>query len=167
MRAITGTDITDFHNGNADLLALTAEGHFTTLDHNDFPHGTPDTYDFATTHDGTEVQALLHRTTIDDEDWFPDALDDHGHLNPDTADEMAHIINSDGILPARTLKAKNADTAWRQATETATLRAAERATAIADIVDLTGNQSETARLLGLDQSTVNKIVQRSRATAGQ
>lgn len=168
MRAITGTDIVTFYNSGDDVLLLTADGHLTTIDDALDPTLTsprPSAYGFFTdASDGSELQVLLERTTITEGDWFPDALDDDGNLDPAVADEMAAIINNDGILPSRAAKAQNADKAWREAVEDANELAAVRAAAIADIVAITGNQSEAARLIGLDQSTVNKIVRRPGAT---
>lgn len=160
MRPITGTDIITFHKSGEDLLALTTGGQFTHLDEGDIASSS---YDYATTTDGAEVQILLQRDTITGGDWFDDALDDNGNLIPSVADEMADIINNDGILPSRVLGAQAANQQWKQAEDEAARRAAVRAHAVANVVAFAGdNQSQAARLLGLDQSTVNKLVKKSR-----
>lgn len=167
MRPIAGADIIDFYNGRDALLVLTADGEFTAIDYADVAYsplqGTrADAYTFITTEDGVRAQVLLERSTIDDGEWFPDALDDEGDLVPSIADEMAAIINNDGILPSRAMKAVDAGNAWKKATEEADRRAMERAHAVAEVVAYCGgNQSAAARVLGLDQSTVNKLVRKA------
>lgn len=166
MRPITGADIVEFHDGRADLLVLTADGEFTTIDQSDVvvgPARWAASYDDVVTGDGAEAQVLLTRADIDDGDRFPDALDGNGHLSDSVADEMAGIINADGILPGRVRKAVEAGEAWRKATEAADRLAMERAAAVAEVVAYCGgNQSHAARTLGLDQSTVNKLVKKAR-----
>jgi hypothetical protein len=160
MNPITATDIIDFHNGRADLLALTETGEFTHLDYNNVD-GRADAYSYTDTEDG-EVQILLERTTITDGEWFPDALDDDGNLIPSIAQEMAAIINQDGILPSRAAKAVEASKRWTAAVDHTNALALTRAAAVAEVVDIVGgNQSEAARVLGLDQSTVNKLVKKA------
>jgi len=156
MRPITGTDIIDFYNTRYGLLVLTADGEFDHLD------GEGSAYDFVTI-DDTEVQVLLERSTVEDGGWFPDALTEDGNLIPAVADEMAHIINNDGILPSRARKAIQAGEDWKKDEETAQQSAARRAAAVAEVVAYSGgNQSAAARTLGLDQSTVNKLVAKYR-----
>jgi hypothetical protein len=168
MRPITGTDIIDFHNGRYDLLVLTADGEFTHIDAGDVAASSYDdnratAYDFVTLDDDTEVLVLLERSTIEDGDWFPDALDDDGDLIPSVADEMADIINQDGILRSRALKAIHVGEHWKKADEAAKRLAAKRAAAVAEVVAYCGgNQSKAGRVLGLDQSTVNKLVAKHR-----
>ncbi|MFJ5952568.1 hypothetical protein [Streptomyces noursei] len=172
MRPITCADIIDFHSGRGDLLVLTSNGEFTSIDYSkvvgsSYQDNRATAYDFVTLDDDTEVQVqiLLERTTIDEGEWFPDALDDHGDLIPAVADEMANIINNDGILPSRCLKAVEAGEAWKKGTN---LLALERAKAVAEVVAYCGgNQSKAGRLLGMDQSTVNKLVKKTRTEAGQ
>lgn len=160
MRPITGTDIIDFHNTRYDLLVLTANGDFDYID------GQGGAYEFITTDDGDEVQVLLERSTIEDGEWFSDALDDEGDLIPAVADEMADIINQDGILPSRAAKAVQAGEDWKRDDEAAQKSAAFRAAAVAEVVAYCGgNQSEAGRVLGLDQSTVNKLVAKHRRAA--
>ncbi|MER6602536.1 hypothetical protein [Streptomyces parvus] len=167
MRPITGSDIIDFYNTRYDLLVLTANGEFDHIDFDavassSYDDGRATAYDFVTTEDG-EVQVLLERSTVEDGDWFPDALTDEGDLTPTAADEMADIINQDGILPSRTLKAIDAGKAWKAADEAAQQAAAGRAAAVVEVVAYCGgNQSKAGRLLGLDQSTVNKLVAKHR-----
>jgi transcriptional regulator with GAF, ATPase, and Fis domain len=162
MRLLTGTDIVDFHNGRDDLLVLTEAGEFVTLDHADLTDRT-DAYGLTTTHDDVVVTVLLERDTIDGGDWFPDALDDNGDLNPEAADEMAAIINNDAGLHARAAvqEIRNITAAWEQATAEADRLAAERARRIAQFAQTCGSQSAAARLLGIDQSTVNKLVKKA------
>ncbi|MFE7780339.1 hypothetical protein [Streptomyces nigrescens] len=166
MRPITGADIIDFHNGRDDLLVLTSDGEFTTINYSDVAYSPmserrADAYSFITTEDGDRAQVLLERSTIDEGEWFPDALDDNGDLIPSVADEMAAITNSDGILPSRALKAIEASKQWKKAEKETNRLALERAEAVADVVAYCGgNQSKASRLLGLDQSTVNKLVRK-------
>ncbi|MFE9250739.1 hypothetical protein [Streptomyces sp. NPDC007088] len=165
MRPITGNDITDFHNGSDDLLVLTATGEFSTTNYSDIANSSygdnrATAYDYVTLTDGTEVQVLMERSTIDDGEFFEDALDSEGRLIPSVAQEMADITNTDGILPGRLQKAHRANELWE--TETARL-AQERAKAVAEVVAFCGgNQSAAARAMGMDQSTVNKLVQKVR-----
>ena len=155
MRPITGA----FYNTRYDLLVLTADGEFDHID------GEGSAYEFITI-DDTEVQVLLERSTVEDGDWFPDALTDEGDLIPAMADEMASIINHDGILPSRALKAVQAGEDWKRDEDVAQRSAARRAAAVAEVVAYSGgNQSAAARTLGLDQSTVNKLVAKHRRAA--
>ncbi|MFD8626670.1 hypothetical protein ACFV4E_22765 [Streptomyces hygroscopicus] len=164
MRPITGTDIITFYNSSRDFLVLTADGSFTHIDKSDITDQTePTAYDCVDTEDG-EVQILLDASTITDGEWFEDALDDNDDLIPSVADEMADIINNDGILPSRVLGAQEANRQWKQADAEADRLAAVRAHAVAKVVAFAGgNQSQAARFLGLDQSTVNKLVKKSRS----
>ncbi|MGW5679209.1 hypothetical protein ACWEV4_29715 [Streptomyces sp. NPDC003860] len=165
MRPITGADVIDFHSGRDDLLILTSDGEFTTIDHSDIAYSAmngrrADAYSFIATEDGIDAQVLLERSTIDEGEWFPDALDDDGNLIPSFADEMADIINSDGILPSRVAAAGEAGKRWKEETNRL---AYERAKAVATVVAYCGgNQSRASHLLGLDQSTVNKLVKKVR-----
>ncbi|MFG2885722.1 hypothetical protein ACGFYV_26095 [Streptomyces sp. NPDC048297] len=167
MRPITGADVIDFYNGRDDLLVLTSGGEFTTIDYSDVAYSSmggrrADAYSFVATEDGDEVQVLLERSSIDEGEWFPDALDDEDNLIPSVADEMADIINSDGILPSRAMKAVEAGRQWKKAEEETNQLALERAKAVAEVVAFCGgNQSAAARLLVLDQSTVNKLVKKA------
>lgn len=156
MRPITGTDILNFHTSGDDLLVLTANGEFAHID------GEGNAYDYIQTDEG-EVQILLERTTITDGEFFPDALDEDGDLNPAIADEMAAIINADGILPGRVWKATEAGKAWEKAEQDTHRLAADRAAAVAEVAAFAGSQSAAARLLRLDQSTVNKLVKKANA----
>lgn len=168
MRPITGADILDFYSSRSDLLALTADGEYAHLEADDIVSSSYDdrratAYDFVTTADGAEVQILLARATIIEGEWFADALDDDGTLTPDTAVEMADIINSDGILPSRAAKAVEAGKAWEQSEKETNSLALARAFAVAEVAAYAGSQSAAARLLGLDQSTVNKLVKKAMA----
>lgn len=161
MRPITGADITDFYASGDDLLVLTADGEFAHID------GDGAAYDFVTAANGESVQILLERRTITDGEWFPDALDDDGNLIPAFAEEMAAIINNDGILPGRAMRAVAAGKAWEKSEQATNALAAARAAAVAEVAAYAGSQSAAARLLGLDQSTVNKLVKKAnRATVG-
>ena len=163
MRPITGTDIIDFHNTLHDLLVLTADGKFDHIDYTDVEDSRATAYDYAATKNG-QVQVLLERSTVEEGEWFPDALTYDGDLIPARADEMADIINGDGILPSRALKAVKASKSWNEAVNSTNRLALARATAVADVVDiLGGNQSEAGRVLNLDQSTVNKLVKKAKA----
>ncbi|MFE0699107.1 hypothetical protein [Streptomyces sp. NPDC058872] len=174
MHLLTGTDIINFHNGRDDLLILTTDGEFTTADHSAIvssPHkdGQATAYDLVVLDDGTEAQVMVARSTINEGDWFPDALGDDGHLNASVADEMAAIINTDagltGLLQIHEIRETTA--AWEKADQEANRLAGERAQRVAAFVQhCGGNQSEAARRLGLDQSTVNKLVRKAKgATA--
>lgn len=169
MRPITGADIIDFHNTRHDLLVLTSDGEFDHIDYSDVTHSLvqenrADAYSFITTKDAREVQVLLERSTIDDGEWFPDALNDSADLIPAVADEMADIINNDDILPSRAMKAVEAGKEWKRAEEKANQLASQRAQAVAEVVAYCGgNQSQAARILQLDQSTVNKLVKKAKS----
>ncbi|MES9804909.1 hypothetical protein [Streptomyces cinereoruber] len=167
MRLLTGADIVEFYNSRADTLAFNG---------NEYLHldavglsGTIEAYNTAATEDGDEVQILLTASTIKDGDWFPDALNDDGDLDTSVADEMAAIINTDagltGLLQIREIR--ETTTAWEKADQEANRLAAERAQRVAAFVQhCGGNQSAAARHLGLDQSTVNKLVRKAKgATA--
>lgn len=166
MQPITGTTVIDFYNTRYDLLVLTADGEFDHIDYSDVTDSSYDdsratAYDFVTTENG-EVQVLLERTTVEEGEWFPGALTGDGDLIPSAADEMAAIINNDGILPSRTLKAVEASKAWEEAEQTAKDLAAARAAAVNEVSAYAGSQSAAAIILGLDQSTVNKLVAKHR-----
>ena len=163
MRLLTGADIIDFHNGRNDILALTSDGEFVTLDRSDLT-GRTDAYGTTTTDDDVEVTVLLERETVGDGDWFPDALDDTGDLKPAVADEMAAIINNDAGLHAQAAvqEIRDVTAAWEKATAEADRLAAERARRIAEFARACGSQSHAARLLGIDQSTVNKLVKKAK-----
>lgn len=154
MRPLTGTDIIDFRNSRYDLLVLTAAGEFSHID------GEGSAYDFIETDDG-EAQILLEARAIAEGEWFPDALNDDGTLDISVADEMAAIITNDGILPSRALKAADAGTAWAESERTTNELAKARALAVAEVAAYAGSQTAAARILGLDQSTVNKLVRKA------
>ncbi|MCX4902322.1 hypothetical protein [Streptomyces sp. NBC_00892] len=171
MRPIIGTDVIAFYDSRCDLLVLTAAGEYNHVDRDAVTSssrsdGGATAYDYVTIgDDDSEVQVLLSRDSLIDGDWFPDALTDDGRLVPAVADEMAGIINQDGILPSRALKAVAAGEAWAEAERHATDLAARRAAAVAEVVAYCGNnQSKAGRLLGLDQSTVNKLMAKHRRT---
>ncbi|MFG3136080.1 hypothetical protein ACGFZA_07640 [Streptomyces sp. NPDC048211] len=165
MRPLTGTDVIDFYNSrDGGILSLSADGEFVSINGAWITEGTPSAYAYVTTDEG-EFQTLLVASTITDGDWYPDALDDDGNLIPGVADEMADMINQDGILPSRARKAIQAGEDWKRDEETAQRSAARRAAAVAEVVAYSGgNQSAAARTLGLDQSTVNKLVAKHRRT---
>jgi len=162
MRLLTGADIIDFHTGRDDLLVLTEGGEFITLDHGDLT-GRTDAYGLTTTHDDVEVTVLLERETIDAGDWFPDALTEDGTLSLEVAAEMAEIINNDAGLHARVAvqEIRDITAAWEKVTAEADRLATERARRISELATACGGQSAAARLLGLDQSTVNKLVRKA------
>ncbi len=163
IRLLTAEDILDFHASRkrgAQCLAI-ENGTYAHLDDSHIASGTPLSYNHVTTHQGTEAQILFTQDTILEGDWFP--LDENGHLTPETAAEMADTINGDvGIMLAMAVdRARElANTAERDAT-TAQTSALARAAGVARVVNLCGgNQSEAARRLGLDQSTVNKLIRK-------
>ncbi|WP_328903251.1 hypothetical protein OHR86_28020 [Streptomyces sp. NBC_00441] len=167
MRPITGTDVIDFYNTRYDLLVLTTDGEFDYIDYSDLASSSYNdnratAYNYVTLDNDNEVQVLLERTTIDEGEWFPDALTDDGDLTPSAADDMAAIINNDGILPSRALKAIEASKAWEAAEQTAKDLAAARAAAVNEVAAYAGSQSAAAAVLSLDQSTVNKLVAKHR-----
>jgi hypothetical protein len=168
MRPITGTDIIDFHASGYDLLVLTADGEYAHIDidevHQTYSGPRPESYNYVETDKG-QVQVLLTTSDITDGEWFPDALDDSGDLIPSVADEMARIVTNDGILPSRALKAVEAGKAWRASEQETNRRAAARAAAVAEVAAYAGSQSAAAIVLGLDQSTVNKLVKKAKRTA--
>lgn len=167
MRPITGADIIDFYNGRDDLLVLTSDGEFTTIDHSavvssPYQDDRATAYDYIVLDDDTQVQVMVERSTIEAGEFFPNALNDEGDLIPSVADEMAAIINSDGILPSRAMKAAEASKQWKKAEEETNRLALERAKAVTEVVAYCGgNQSKASRVLGLDQSTVNKLVRKA------
>ncbi|MEU6973607.1 hypothetical protein AB0A71_38975 [Kitasatospora aureofaciens] len=165
MRAITGTDISEFFKSGADLLVLTAAGEFVGIDAGEVEQQHEGAYAFVLLEDGGEVQILLERSAIVGGDWFPDALDDAGALVPAVADEMAELITADGILPGRVAKAQAATEAWEAAEQEANRLALARAVAVTEVTAFAGSQSAGARLLDLDQSTVNKLVKKAKASA--
>jgi transcriptional regulator with GAF, ATPase, and Fis domain len=168
MNAITGTVVVDFYESRCDLLVLTESGEFTFLDREGLDGPDAGSYPFIRTLEGIEVQILLAREVIEAGDWFPDALDDRGELDPAVAEEMAGIITADGILPGRVAKAAAAGKAWADSEMETNRLALERARAVAEVVGFAGgNQSEAARHLGLDQSTVNKLVKKAAAAAAR
>ena len=162
MRLLTGTDVIDFYETRYDLLVLDQDGEFTHLDRSDVDSDTT-AYSFTTTTEGAEVQVLLERSTIAEGDWFPDALDDDGDLSATVADEMAAIINNDADLRATAAvrEIRDLTAAWENASAEADRLAAERARSIAAYADDCGSQSAAARALGMDQSTVNKLVKKA------
>lgn len=174
MRLLTATDITDFYNnGSDDLLALggdvDVDCEFITLDiadiaAEDASYGQIDTRKPVTTDNGEEITVLITRTMISDGDWFPDALTEAGDLDPAVAGEMASIINNDAGLHTMVAvaEAREATAAWQGAADEADRRALARAHAVLKVVTLYGgNQSAAARHLGMDQSTVNKLVKKT------
>ncbi|MEU2098647.1 hypothetical protein ABZ741_21540 [Streptomyces globisporus] len=170
MRPITGADIIDFYNSRDDLLVLTSEGEFTTIDYSacvssPYQDNRATAYDYIALDDDTQVQVMMERSTIDEGEFFPDALTDEGDLMPSVADEMADIINNDGILPGRAMKAIEAGKDWKETAEEADRLAMKRAIAVAEVVAYCGgNQSAAGRILSLDQSTVNKLVKKAART---
>lgn len=172
VRPITGIDIMNFHYGRDDLLVLTAEGKFTSINRSDIAYSPGgDTgfhaYTFVITKEGNAVQILLDRSTLDGGAWFPNAVGDNGLLIPSVADEMAEVINKDGILPSRVANAVVAESRWRRSWEHTNRLAVERAKDVAAVVSYcAGNQSQAARLLHLHQSTVNKLVKKAEEADG-
>jgi hypothetical protein len=163
VRLLTADDILDFHRGRADVLVLTEAGEYTTLDHSDLTNPEADAYSTAATHDGTEVTVLLQRSTIDDGEWFEDALDSDGNLRPEIAADMASAINNDAGLHVRIAVSEVRETtaAWENVTTEADALALKRAARVANLARLAGSQAAAARLLSLDQSTVNKLVRKA------
>jgi DNA-binding NtrC family response regulator len=163
MRLLAGADILAFHNSHPDTLAITTSGEFVHLDAADLD-GRTDSYSYATTEDGAEVQILLERRTLTDGEWFPDAMDEDGDLIPSIADDMAAIINNDAGLHTRLQveEIRKATAAWEDSTRETNRLSDDRARRIAAFVKhCGGNQSHAARILGLDQSTVNKLVKKA------
>jgi hypothetical protein len=162
MRPITGQDIIDFHNSQYDLLVI-QDNDFAHLDESDV-EANAFSHDYVTTDDGDEVQIILRRSSIDEQEWFPDCLDGNGDLIPSVADEMAELVNSDSIQPARAMAAIELGQQWAEASKKADELALARAKKVAEFVAWCGgNQSHAARVLGLDQSTVNKLVKKAKA----
>lgn len=161
MRLITGADIIDFYDGRDDLLALDSGGTYINVDYSDIADGATTAYGYAVAEDGSALRILLERTTITEGEWFPDALDDNGELDPAVADEMASIINNDADLQTAidVREIRQATLDWEAESNRLALR---RATLIANLADRVGGQSAAARLLDMDQSTVNKLVKKAR-----
>ena len=165
---ITATDILDFYatrRRGHQYLAL-ENGNTVYLDADDIDSGTPDAYAHITTTNDTEAQILLDVDTILDGGWFPDALDEDDNLRPEVAAEMADIINADAGLTvaAAVAEAREAATAAERDALAAQASAANRARAVARVVKLCGgNQYEAARQLGIDQSTVNKLIKKAKS----
>lgn len=171
MRPLTATDILGFYEGSADLLVLNAAGDFTTLDIDDIAPecvalGEIKTPDEVVTDDGEAVTLLITRSEIQDGDWFPDAVDDDGTLQPAVAQEMADIINADrGVhFMVAVQEAREATADAEEAQAEADRRSLLRAQAVQRASDLS-SQSHVAKVLGIDQSTVNKLVKKARAAA--
>jgi hypothetical protein len=160
MRPITGQDIIDFYDGRYDLLVIKAKT-FAHLDESDVDT-TAFSHEYGITEDGEEVQILLRRSAIDEQEWFPDCLDGNGDLIPAVAAEMAYLVNSDCIQPGRAMAAIELGQQWTEASRKADELALARAKKVAEFVAWCGgNQSHAARVLGLDQSTVNKLVKKA------
>jgi hypothetical protein len=166
MQLLTGADILAFYNGRDDLLIHDSDGTYVTADYSDIADGDTTAYSYAVANDGSAFHILLERTTIDEGEWFPGALDENGNLNPSAAEEMAAIINDDADLRTAIAvrEALAATLAWREAGAQADRLALTRAQAVLNVVDrCNGNQSMAARRLGLDQSTVNKLVRKAQS----
>ncbi|WP_432051279.1 hypothetical protein [Streptomyces xiamenensis] len=172
MRPITAQDIVEFYGSHRDLLVLTTDGEYEHIDNSDVEEapylgeraGRP--RDLVDRVDGTEVQVLLTREDVEDEDWFEGAIDEDGNLDPEIAAQMAELIMSEDLIPPRTLGAIHAAEEWEKAQANADVVALKRARLVAELVDLLGgNQSEAGRHLGLNQSVVNRLVRKAR-TAG-
>jgi hypothetical protein len=163
MRLLTGADIIDFYNGRDDLLALSSDGTYTTVDYDDIADGDTTAYAYVIAEDGAALRILLERTTINEGEWFPDALTESGDLDPSAADEMASIINNDADLATAIAvrEIRQATLDWQVSAAETNQRAARRAALVAAFAERCGSQSAAARLLGLDQSTVNKLVRKA------
>jgi hypothetical protein len=165
---LTADDILAFYAGRRrgyQYLVL-EDSNIAYLGADDIPGGTPDAYAHVTTAYDTEAQILLDVDTILDGGWFPDALDEDGNLRSEVAGEMADIINADAGLTvaAAVAEARKAATTAERDALAAQASAVNRARAVARVVDLCGgNQSEAARQLGIDQSTVNKLVKKAKS----
>lgn len=164
MQLLTGADILAFFNGRDDLLIHDSDGTYVTADYSDIAEGDTTAYSYAVANDGSAFHILLERSTIEAGEWFPDALDENGNLDPGAANEMAEIINNDADLRTTVAvrEALAANLAWREAGAEADRLALARAQAVLNVVNrCNGNQSLAARRLGLDQSTVNKLVRKA------
>lgn len=165
MRPITADDLQEFWDSGTDYLAAdlaAADDFLLHLDTEAFS-GHPVAYDHAETEDGREVLILCDRTALDSGEWFPDLLDEDGVPRPNVLAAAAENITSDGLLEAALRNASTAAEEWAQRTLAADEAALHRARAVAHIVDLVGgSQSEAARLLGINQSRVNRLVKKSR-----
>lgn len=163
MRPLTATDIQAFWDSGAGYLAADG-GEFVHLDAEAFTacERHPVAYDHATA-EGREVLVLCERATLEDGDWFPDLLDD-GVPRPNVLAEAAQIITRDGLLEQAMRDAVRAAEQWQDAERAATAAALRRARAVANVVDLVGgSQSEAGRLLGLDQSRINRLAKKAKA----
>ena len=180
MRLLTSTDLTAFYNNtNADMLVLfldkadedaLLEGTpFGLLDYNDIQAPTftrPEdlnTEEPITTSDGARAKILVKRATIEDDTWWEDAIAADGTLDPSAAHELADTLNHatglDQIVAVH--EAHTAATEWESARAKADQLALRRAQAVAEVARLQG-QTMAGRTLGLDQSTVNKLVRKAR-----
>lgn len=171
MRLLTGADIIDFYEGSYDLLVLDAAGDFTTLEIDNIApeyvaYNEVKNPDEVVTDDGEAVTLLVTRSEIKGGHRFPDALDDDGALQPAAAQEMADLVNADrGVsLMVAVQEAREATADAEEAQAEADRRSLRRAQAVQRASDLS-SQSHVAKALGLDQSTVNKLVQKARAAA--
>lgn len=164
MRPLTGSDIVDFHTSGTEYLAMGDDGQVWHLDPDDLACDREEVVMSAevTTEDGDDVTILLTAGDIADGEWFPDAIQD-GVLVDEHAEGMAWIINNDVLLLPMVMGAKLLAQDWRKAVDQADRLALQRAQAVARVAAFTGNQSETARLLNLDPSTVAKLVGKARA----
>jgi hypothetical protein len=168
MQLLAGADILAFHLGDADLLVRNTRGEYTTANYSDVIAGDTTAYNAAVLEDGETVRVLLERSTLDDREWFVEDLDENGDIAPGVADDMAAIINNDADLHTAVAlgEVHAATSAWKEADAEAGRLALARAVAVLKVVDrCNGNQSLAARMLGLDQSTVNKLIGKARNAA--
>lgn len=163
MRPVTAADLAEFWDSKADYLAADLTGgDLLHLDTEAF-EGNPVAYDRATTED-REVLVLCEHRALGDGEWFPDLLDDAGDPRPEVLAEAAAIITRDGLLEQAMRTAVSAAEQWQVADQDAQEAAMRRARAVVDVVDLCGgSQSEAGRLLGLDQSRINRLVNKARS----
>lgn len=164
MRPISYGDIISFHEGRADLLVLDADSKFSHIKYDDVANGRAEAYFGIELSDGSTATVLLERKTIDDGQWFPDALDDNGDLIPGYAMDMADIINNDTLREIAINRAVDAFGEWRTSEQETNRLAMARARTVVDVVAFCkGSQTEAARRLDLDQSTVNRLVKKAQA----
>jgi HNH endonuclease/Helix-turn-helix domain len=154
--------------GAAFLVLENAEFAFLGAEH--IADGRPEPYEYITTTEGTKARILLTQDIIRNGARFPGALGSDGSLLPEAAAAMAEAVNREaGFLVAVAIAEAHGmgEQAARDAAQ-AQASALRRAAAVAQVVELCGgNQTEAARRLGLDQSTVNKLVRKARAAAGE
>lgn len=168
IRLLTAGDIRNFHMAQAlggKYLAI-KDGGYVYLDDSLIADGNPLVYNSVTTTSGTEARILFTQDAITDSAWYPQQLADDGTIPESIAADIANSINNAAglVLQIAIDRARELAAIAERDAAAAQASALARAAGIARVVNLCGgNQSEAARRLELDQSTVNKLVRKATA----